>query len=78
MCSIGLCRECFVTAVRGPAVIGGNNAEMICSDRSQPRDVRTDILVRIPGLALGGTCVSVTGSRTVLEINSRGQSVGID
>ena len=77
MCSIGLCRESSVAAVRGPAVVAANNAEMICSERSQPRDVRADILVRVPDLALGGTCVSVTGSRTVLEINSRGQSVGI-
>jgi hypothetical protein len=78
MCSIGLCRECSVTAVRRPAVVSANDAEMIRSAGSQPRDVRTDILVRIPGLALRGTCVSVAGSRTVLEINSRGQSVRID
>ena len=78
MCSIGLCRECSVAAERGPAGVSANDAEMICSERSQPRDVRADILVHVPGLTLGGTCVSVTSSRTVLEINSRGQSVGID
>jgi hypothetical protein len=78
MCLIGLCRECSVTAVPSPAVVSANDAEMICSERSQPRDVRADILVRVPGLTLGGTCVPVAGGRTILEINSRGQSMRID
>lgn len=78
MCSIGLCRECSVAAVRGPAVVSANDAEMICSERSQPRDVRADILVHVPGLALGGTCVPVADGRTILEINSRSQSVRVD
>ena len=72
MCSIGLCRECSVAAVRGPAVVSANDAEMICSERSQPRDVRADILVHVTGIAMGGTCVSLTCSRTVLEINRGG------
>ena len=78
MCSIGLCRECSVTAVGGSVVVSANDAEMIRSERSQPRDVRADILVRVPGLALGGTCVPVADGRTILEINSRGQSVRVD
>ena len=78
MCSIRLCRECSVTAVGSPAVVSANDAEMIRSERSQPRDVRTDILVRVPGLALGGTCVPVADGRAILEINSRGQSVRVD
>ena len=78
MCSIGLCRESSVTAVRGPVVVAANDAEMICSERSQPRDVRADILVHVPGLVLGGTCVPVADGRTILEINSRSQSVRID
>jgi hypothetical protein len=78
MCSVGLCRESSVAAVRGPAVVSANDAEMICSERSQPRDVRADILVHVPGLALGGTYVPVRGGRTILEINSSGQSVRID
>ncbi len=78
MCSIGLCRECSVSAVGGPAVVSANDAEMICSERSQPRDVRADILVHVPALALGGTCVPVAGSRTILKINSRSQSVRVD
>src|SRR5690349_1189076 len=51
---------------------------MVRSQGSQPRDVRADILVRVPGLALGGTCVPVAGGRTILEINTRRQSVRID
>ena len=78
MCSIGPCRESYVIAIRGPAVVSANHAEMICSKRSQPRDVRTDILVHVPGLALGGTYVPVAGSRTILEINSRSQPVRVD
>ena len=78
MCSIGLCRECSVTAVGGPAVVSANDAKMVVSERSQPRDVAADILVRVPGLALGDTCVPVAGGRTILEINSRGQSVRIN
>ena len=57
--SVGLCSERCVTAVGGPAVVSANDAEMVCSERSQPRDVRADILVHVPGLALGGTCVPV-------------------
>ena len=78
MYSIGLCRECVVTAVGSPAVVSANDAKMVRSERSQPRDVRADILVRVPGLALGGTCVPVAVGCTILEINSRGQSVRID
>ena len=78
MRSIGWCRECSVTAVRGPAVVSANDAKMVRGDGSQPRDVRADILVGVPGLALGGTCVPVAGGRTILEINSRGQPVRID
>jgi len=75
---IGLCRECSVTAVRGPAVVSANDAKMVRSARSQPGDVRADILVQVPSLALGNTCVPVADGRTILEINSRGQSVRID
>ena len=78
MCSIRLCRECSVTTVGSPAGVSAHNAKMVRSDRSQPSDVCADILVRVPGLALGGTCVPVAGGRTILEINSRGQSVRID
>ena len=78
LCSIGLCCECSVTAVSGPTVVSANDAKMVGSERSQPRDVRANILVRVPGLALGGTCVPVAGSRTILEINSRSQSVRVD
>jgi len=78
MCSIGLCRECSVTAVGGPAIVSANDAKMVRSERSQPGDVCAGILVRVPGLALGGTCVPVADGRTILEINSRGQSVRID
>ena len=78
MGSIGLCRECCVTAVGGPAVVSANDAKMVRGERSQPGDVRADILVRVPSLALGGTCVPVGGGRTILEINSRAESVRID
>lgn len=78
MCSIGLCRECSVAAVRSPASVSANDAEMICSERSQPRDVCANILIHVPGLALGGTRVPVAGSRTILEINSRSQAVRVD
>ena len=51
---------------------------MVCGVPTQPADVGSHTLVRIPGLGLGGSCVPVADRRAILEIHGRGQSMRID
>ena len=68
----------FVGAVPSASAVGGDNAKMIYRARAQTADDRTNILVRVPTLALGGSCGPVAGRCTVLEIHGCGQSVRIN
>ena len=70
--------KCPVAIVTGASAVSGDDAEMIRGARSQTADVRTEILVRVAGLGLRGSCVSVAARYSVLKVNARGQSVRID
>jgi len=61
----------LIAAVNSPRAVGRHNAEMVRRARSQPRDVRTDILIGVPGLTLRRDRVPVAGRRTILEINRK-------
>ncbi len=43
---------------------------MVGPVRAQAADVRTDVLVRVPGLGLRGSCGAITGRSAVLEVNA--------
>ena len=67
-----------VAAVSGASAVSGHDEKMIRCACSQSRDVRTDTLVRVPALTLKGGYVPIAGRCAILEMDSRGQSVGID
>jgi hypothetical protein len=72
-----LCGECSIAAVSGAGGVGAHNPEMICRARTQARDVRTDILVIIPGLDLVGRSEAVAGGSSILKVHGGVKSVGI-
>ena len=62
--------------VSGARAISGYDPEMISGAGSQPTDVRTNTLGRVPGFSLGGSRQSVAGRCSILKIHAGGQSVG--
>ena len=70
--------KCPVAAVSGATAVAGYDAKMIRGVRSQTRNVRTDVLVRVTVLGLRGSCGAVTGRRSVFKMYGRTQSMRID
>src|SRR5436189_3712677 len=68
----------LVAAVSDACTVSGYNSKMTRGVGTQARDVRANSPVRIPRLSLGGSCGSVAGRRSILEINGGGQSMRIN
>lgn len=72
------CPKCLVAAVGGTGAVRGDDAKMIGRAPVQAADVRTDALIGVSAKALIGCGQSVTARSAVLEVNARGQAMGIN
>src|SRR5947207_3417799 len=68
----------LVAAVGGGGAGSGDDPEMIRSARTQSRDVRTNILGRVPRITLVSCDGTVVRGSPVLEVYGCSQSLGID
>jgi hypothetical protein len=67
-----------IYAVTRTGAVSRDDTKMIRGARTQAADVRTDTLVSVPRLALGGSCGPVASRGSVLKMHGGGQSVRID
>jgi hypothetical protein len=67
-----------VAAVPGTAAVGAYDSEMVRCARDQAADVRTNTLIRVPGLGVRGSCGPVAGRSSVLKTYGGAKSVRIN
>ena len=73
-----MCPKGPIAAIPGAGAVSGYNSEMIGGAGTQAADDGIDIPVRVPGLTLHRSGVSVIGRVSILELDVRGQPVWID
>ena len=72
------CSKGQVAAVPSARAVRGYDSEMIRGAATQPSGVRTNTLVPVRGLSIGGSRESVAGRCSILKMHTRRQSVRIN